>query len=766
MTPVLRRVLLLIVACTGVGLVQSVVRIAQTSVLLADDPKTAKAVTTVYEKEILPFLKKHCFACHGNGKAKADFSFDKFKDDKSVYEDRKSWDSVQHMLETREMPPEGRPKPEPTEIDATLVSIRALFHEFDRTAKPNVGRVTIRRLNRTEYNNTVRDLVGVDFKPAEDFPADDVGYGFDNIGDVLSVSPLLLEKYLNAAETILEQSIIIVDVPKSAKQKFDTFRTNSLNAAGELGKVISFEEGDYRIRCQVVADGVGDEPVRAQLRVAGKDVKDIEIKEKLAKPIAVETTVRMKAGTTRVAIAFLNPSASQSDDAKPRNLTLKSLEVEGPFNPPAVVLPESQKKLMTHKDGLAPRDAAREIVTRFATHAFRRPVQPAEVDRCLVLFDASQKQGQRFEKSVRAALYRVMVSPHFLFRVEFDPPDMPPGTPYMIGEYELASRLSYFLWNSMPDDELFALAGKGELRKNLPYQIVRMTKDPKSRSFLESFAEQWLTLRKLDLASPDPKLFPDFNPSLRQAMIRESQLFFESLVRENRSILDLIDADYTYVNEQLAKHYGIEGVKGPEFVKVKAPKGRGGILTQASILTLTSNATRTSPVKRGKFVLEQVLNTPPPPPPENVPELEDQNELKGTLRQIMEQHRANAVCASCHKRMDPLGFAFENFDPVGVWRDKESGADVDASGELPDGKTFKGPDGLKQILRQNNSLFSRCLSEKMLTYALGRGLEPYDRRAVDKIVQAVANNDYRFATLISEIIKSDVFQMRMTGDSK
>jgi hypothetical protein len=367
---------------------------------------------------------------------------------------------------------------------------------------------------------------------------------------------------------------------------------------------------------------------------------------------------------------------------------------------------------------------------------------------------------------VRTALYRVMISPHFLFRVELDPPNTPPGTPYLIGEYELASRLSYFLWNSTPDDELLSLAGKGELRKNLQNQILRMTKDAKSKSFLEGFAEQWLTLRKLELSSPDPKMFPSFNNGLRDAMIRESQLFFEALVRENRSILDLLDADFTFVNAQLAKHYGIEGVKGKEFVRVKAPPGRGGILTQASILTLSSNATRTSPVRRGKFVLEQVLNTPPPPPPEDVPDLEDQHELKGTLRQIMEQHRANAVCASCHRRMDPLGFAFENFDPVGVWRNKDGGADVDASGELPDGRAFQGPDGLKKLLRQNNSLFVRCLSEKMLTYALGRGLETYDRRAVDKIVEAVTVDDYRFGALLSAIVTSDPFQMRMTGETR
>jgi Protein of unknown function (DUF1592)/Protein of unknown function (DUF1588)/Protein of unknown function (DUF1587)/Protein of unknown function (DUF1585)/Protein of unknown function (DUF1595)/Ca-dependent carbohydrate-binding module xylan-binding/Planctomycete cytochrome C len=762
----------ILVLLTGVA-IQAAFRTGKTPAVVAQDVPLVKSDGTrvisdkpTYEKDILPFLKKHCFSCHGDGKAKSGMSFDKFKDNDSVLQDRKTWDNVQHMLETREMPPKERPKPEPVEIDTALKSIRDLFHEFDRTAKPNVGRVTIRRLNRTEYNNTIRDLVGVDFKPAEDFPADDVGYGFDNIGDVLSVSPLLLEKYLSAAELILEQTIVIMDPPKLGKQKIDVMRDKFKNTPKEMGGTAIFEEGDYVIRCQVAADQAGEEPVKAMLAAGGKNVKEFEIKGPSDKATMQEVKIRMKQGTVRVAVSLVNPTTNPAENAPKRAIYVRSIEVEGPFNPPPPPRSEAYKRLMTHKEGLPPREAAREIITRFATRAFRRPALPEEVDASLTLFDASEKKGRRFELCVRVALYRVMISPHFLFRVELDPPNTPPGTPYMIGEYELASRLSYFLWNSMPDDELLALAGKGELRKNLPNQILRMTKDPKSNSFLEGFAEQWLTLRKLELASPDPKLFPKFDNALRDAMVRESQLFFASLVQEDRSILDLLDADFTFVNEPLAKHYGITGVKGKKFVRVKTPPGRGGVLTQASILTLTSNATRTSPVKRGKFVLEQILNTPPPPPPPDVPELDDQHELKGTLRQIMEQHRANPVCASCHHRMDPLGFAFENFDPVGVWRDKDGGAAVDPSGELPDGRTFKGPDGLKQLLKQNNSLFVRCLSEKMLTYALGRGLEPYDRGAVDKIVAGVTKEDYRFAALISEIVKSEPFQMRMTGETK
>lgn len=726
-------------------------------------PPRPKAPST-YQTDVLPFLKAHCYSCHSGAKVKADLSFDKYTDDASVAADRKVWEGVRHMLKAREMPPPNRPQPKPAEVEAVTAALQALFDRADATAKPNAGRVTIRRLNRTEYNNTIRDLVGVDFKPADDFPADDVGYGFDNIGDVLTVSPLLLEKYLAAAESILDQAIVIKDTPKPTKRTFGTLRTGHTTAATELGKTLSFDEGAHTIRLKVAAE---NGPVRAMVRAAGTDVKEIEVSASPDKPATVEVSVPLKPGTGRVGVSFLNPSDAGA--AKPRVLHLKAVEVEGPFDPPPLTYPAAHVRLMAHKDGLAPREAAREIVTRFAAHAYRRPVKPDEVERCLALYDAAEKKGQRFELRVRAALYRVLVSPHFLFRVELDPAGLPAGTTYLIGEYELASRLSYFLWNSMPDDELFALASKGQLRANLEAQVRRMVRDPKSQSFLHGFAEQWLTLRKLDLASPDPKLFPNFTPSLRHAMARESLLFFEALVREDRRIPDLLDADFTYVNEELARHYGIAGVKGKEFVRVKVPANRGGVLTHASILTLASNATRTAPVKRGKFVLEQLLNTPPPPPPPelDIPELEDQKQLKGTLRQQMEQHRANPTCASCHQRMDPIGFAFENFDAVGMWRDKDGEAAIDASGVLPDGRTFSGPDGLKKLLRADKDAFVRCVAEKMLTYALGRGVEAYDRPAMTAITRAVAADGDRFSTLLLAIVNSDPFQKRTTpGEPK
>ena len=728
-------------------------------------PRSAKendAKPSTYQKDILPFLKTHCFGCHGAGKGKprADLSFAKFTDDASVVADRKLWDTVRQMLQSREMPPKERPQPKAEEIDAVTDAIQAVFDRADATAKPNAGRVTMRRLNRTEYNNTIRDLVGVTFQPADDFPADDVGYGFDNIGDVLTVSPLLLEKYLSAAEAILDEAIVIADLPKLTKQKFDSLRTGSTATAGELGKVVSFEAGEYRVRLTVGGERAGAEPLKVMLRVLGEDVKPFDVTATADKPEVVEVKLRVKPGTGRVGVALLNP-----DPDKKRVLHLKGVEVEGPFDPPPLEYPEVHKRLMAHTPGLPPREAAREIVTRFATRAFRRPVKADEVEKCLSLYDAAEKKGQRFEVRVRAALYRVLVSPHFIFRVELDPPDLPPGTTYQIGEYELASRLSYFLWNSMPDDELFSLAGQGKLRQNLESQVRRMVKDPKSKSFLHGFAEQWLTLRKLDLASPEPRLFPTFTSELREAMLQESLLFFEAVVRDDRPIPDLLDADFTFVNEELARHYGIDGVKGSEFVRVKAPANRGGMLTHAGILTLASNATRTSPVKRGKFVLDQLLNTPPPPPPPDVPELEDQKELKGTLRQQMEQHRANAVCASCHQRMDPIGFAFENFDAVGAWRDKDAGGgEIDASGVLPDGRKFDGPGGLKKLMRADKAAFVRCVAEKVLTYALGRGLEDYDRRAVNAVVQATNKADDRFSVLLTEIINSDPFQKRTTPE--
>ncbi len=717
-------------------------------------------VEAAFQKDILPFITQNCFACHGLTKARGDVSLAKYKDAATMQKDPEVWDNVLDQLRKREMPPKDKPQPTQAEVDKTVEAIHGVLAALNAGSVSNVGRVTLRRLNRTEYNNTIRDLLGVDFKPAEDFPADDVGYGFDNIGDVLSVSPLLLEKYLSATESILDQAIVVYQTPKPVKSAVGTLRLPAMISAGETGGMASFDEGDYIIRARLGATQAGAGTVRAMLRIEGKDVKEFAVKAATNDPAVYETTVRVKAGTQRVTLANLNSGRAPM-------LYVQSVEVEGPFYTPPPNYPAVHNRLMAHTAGLETREAAREILTRFTTKAFRRPLRPGEVEKFLAMFDASQKRGEQFELGVRAALYRVLMSPDFLFRVEMDPAGVTAGASYQVSEYELASRLSYFLWNTMPDDELFALAAKGQLRPHLVEQVQRMIKDPKSGSFLQNFCEQWLTLRKLDLISPDPVMFPAFNKSLQQSMQRESNLFFEAVAREDRSVLQLLNADFTFVNEPLAKLYGIEGVKGENFIRVKAPPHRGGVLTMAGVLALNSNATRTSPVKRGKFVLEEILNTPPPAPPANVPPLEEGKQLTGTLRQIMEQHRDNPLCASCHQKMDPMGFAFENFDAIGAWREKDgSGFIIDASGEMPDGQTFEGAPGLKTFLDAKKDLFLKCLSDKMLTYAIGRGLEYYDKRSVEQIAAALAKNDYRFSALVLEIVKSDPFQMRTaTGET-
>lgn len=731
-------------------------------------------------KDSIPFLAKHCYSCHGGGKAKGDLTLDADRDEQAVEKNRRVWENVLEMVRAGEMPPKNRPRPSLQETELALQGIDSVLNKLDCTQARNVGRVTLRRLNRVEYNNTIRDLVGVDFKPASDFPNDDVGYGFDNIGDVLSLSPLLFEKYLTAAESILEQAIVNDTTPKPTNMRLGGVRLTEgaggerrgvgrfLHSIGSFRVQSYFDEGDYRLSVAAFGEQAGDQPVRAVVRINGDDIREFDVTGDRSEPTRIEEKVRLKSGTKTIAVTFLNPytDPDNPDTAKNRRLLfLRSIEIDGPYDPPPQVFPESHRRIMSHAPGLTPREAAREVATRFASRAFRRPVRPGEIDRLLKLYDKAEAEGERFEDRIRLVLEGVLVSPDFLFRVELDPPDAEPGMSYPISEYELASRLSYFLWSTMPDETLLTLAAEGRLRDQLEEQLQRMLRDPKSAAFVENFAGQWLTIRKLAYVAPDSKEFPNFDEDLRTAMARETELFFESIMREDRSILDFLDADYSFVNERLARHYGISGVEGAEFRRVKLPANRGGILTQASILTLTSNPTRTSPVKRGKWVLDQLLNTPPPPPPPDVPELPETKRLTGSLRKVMELHREKPVCASCHQRMDPIGFAFENYDAVGAWRDKDGSFAIDPSGVLPDGRSFQGPAELKTILREKKELFSRGLADKMLTYALGRGLEYYDKCALDNIVDALDRNGDRFSVLMTEVVKSEPFQMRTaTGD--
>jgi len=736
-----------------------------------------------FAKDVRPFVEKHCLSCHNPEKKKADLILSAYRDELSVVKNRTVWQSVVKMVESGEMPPKSRPRPAVADVDRFGKAVAVIFERADRGGKRDPGHVTIRRLNRTEYNNTIRDLTGIDFQPAEDFPSDDVGYGFDNIGDVLSLSPVLMERYLTAAESIAQRAVLL-EAPKPP-QRPAAAQFLQPSVRGEPGArplsaakdSLSFgyrltQAGEYVFRVRAYAQPAGNEAPKIALLLDGKEVAAHEVKTTDdRKSGSYEAHVTLKEGEVKASVELLNPSKGD----KPRAVFVRRFELEGPKDS----YPASHKKIMACDPKAPHAEQTRDILTRFATRAYRRPPTRDEMDRLVRLVEAAEKRGDKWEAGIQLALQAVLVSPKFLFRVELD--DRPDSAePHPIDEHQLASRLSYFLWSTMPDEELTALAAKKELTANLDAQIKRMLKDPRSKALIDNFAMQWLQLRTLKNFSPDPKLFPTFDDKLRAAMLKETELFFDAVMREDRSILDLIDADFTFLNRRLAEHYGIADTNGnwvgrkpgkPEgdriwrgdvFVRVQLQGGeRGGLLTQASILAVTSNPTRTSPVKRGRWVLEQLLGTPPPPPPPNVPPLEDtKRQLTGSLRQRMTQHRVDPACANCHARMDPIGFGFENYNAIGTFRTKDDGFAIDPSGTLPDGKSFQGPAELKQILKGKKELFGRCLTEKMLTYALGRGVEYYDTRTLDRIGAALAKNDYRFSTLVTEIVKSDPFRLR------
>jgi len=614
----------------------------------AADPAKAS-----FEKDILPILEDYCYYCHGDGKKKGDLSLEIFKTEKDIQQNYKISEQIFKYVLAGEMPPKDRKK-RPSKKEQVLVAdwVRNSLDDFYANAPPDPGRVTVRRLNRSEYNNVIRDLMHLDFKPAKDFPADDSGYGFDNIGDVLSVSPLLLEKYLSAAEEIAAQAVA---VPSRGKPLSPT-------------RLTEFQKQYFKY------------PIPADNR-------------------------------RRIA-----------------------------------------------------EDFAREFMRR----AYRREVSSEEIKNVLVLAKQAVDAGGSFEEGVRLAVQAVLISPRFLFRWELDGAPDNPRAVRSLNEYELASRLSFFLWSSQPDDQLLRYANRGQLRKNLGKELERMLKDAKAQSFVENFAGQWLELRNLDVYQPDKKLFPTFTPALRSDMRRETELLFSHIMGGNRSVLELLSADYSFVNARLAAHYGISDVKGESFRPVSL-RGtfRGGILGHASILTITSDPNRTSPVKRGKYVLENILGTPPPAPPPDAPPLSETGKITGTLREQFVKHRQDPACASCHKVMDPIGFAFENYDAIGRYRTKDNSLPIDASGKLETGEPFGNAADLRSILlNQKREYFTRCITEKMLTYALGRGLEYYDKRTIDGIVARLKGNNYRFNELVQGIVSSLPFDMKRGEESK
>jgi len=763
------------------------------------------------------FLTKHCIRCHGDDMPKAGLALNGFRDEASVLKARKRWDTVLEMVESGEMPPDKEPQPTADELAGFTTLVHGIFEKADNSGKVDPGQITIRRLNRNEYNNTVRDLFGVDFKAAEDFPADDVGYGFDNIGDVLTVSPVHMERYLAAAEQIASR-VIIADLQPPSKRyqsarysepaggevpmqgKFRTMKADS-DKHSEAGPVFtsSFKitpDDEYFLRARLFAKTEGKKPVRVALFAAGKELTSVSSDQEIDqlagtfinnfKPLKILDTFEVKAGdeksTRQIEVSIKNLGGVQRvglalikpDEGEPMpTLYIEHLMSEGPLD----TRPMAQRKLLAGLESKPNKEKTRGVFEKLVPQAYRRPAEPQEVANLVKFVEQTVSSGEKWEIGMQRAIQAILCSPKFLFRVELD--NRPESSDaHAINEFQLASRLSYFIWSSMPDDELLALAGKGQLSRELQPQVRRMLKDPKAAALVDNFAMQWLQLGKLQTLAPDAKLFPNFNDRLRMAMIGETNLFLQEIVREDRSVLDMIDADFTYLNEPIARLYGVADTlgnrwadkpkqKGPPFrgdVFVRVPlKGdqRGGLLTQASILTVTSNPTRTSPVKRGRWVLEQILGTPPPPPPPNVPELDaEKQQAAGTLRERMELHRKNPACANCHARMDPIGFAFENYNAIGAFRDKDDERPIDPSGVLPDGKSFQGAGDLKKILLEKKELFLGSLAEKMLTYALGRGLEYYDKRAVDKIVATAAREDYKFSSLVIAIAESEPCRMR------
>ena len=748
-----------------------------------DAPPAAPPKVDQFATQVKPLLTKYCVTCHNDKKQAAGLSLEPYTDAVTAKKARDTWELVREHVDTKQMPPKKSVQPTDDERKLIVAWAESAVSKVDCQLARDPGRPTIRRLNRVEYNNTVRDLLGVDVQPAEDFPSDDVGYGFDNIGDVLSMPPILLEKYLGAAEKVLDAAVVLPKIAASSKEVFkpQNVRVTLGNKAKEKNRIALTENGsaivfydfihtgEYIFRCRCYGEQAGDELPKLAIEFNKRPVKEFSVDALEGKAKSYEARTKVTAGKYEVAFSFINDYLDPKT-RKDRNLYIEIMEIEGPINPIPKAPPEPHAKIFFTqpkvKEDRAP--AAKEILTAFATRAYRRPVTENEVARLVKLFQYADTPGESFEAAVRHAMKAVLVSPHFLFRIEKDAEPNNPEAVHPISDYEFATRLSYFLWSSMPDDELFRLAKAGELRKPgvTEAQVARMLKDPKANALVENFAGQWLMLRTLATLTPDRKAYPGFTNALRDAMAKETELFFAHVMREDRSVLELLDSDYTFVNDRLAKHYGLPDVKGADFRKVKlADHTRGGVLTQASVLTVTSNPTRTSPVKRGKWILENILGTPPPPPPPDVPDLDDEKKgpLTGSLRQRMEKHRENAACATCHAKMDPLGFGLENFDGVGGFRTSDGNFKVDPSGVLPDGAKFSGPADLKKVLLGKADPFRRNLADRMLTYAIGRGLEYYDACTLTDIVTRLKTNEDRFSSLIMGVVTSDTFQKRRGG---
>lgn len=801
----------------------------------------APAVPDGFETMVKPFLAENCYPCHGNEKQKRELNFQTFESVAALTaltEHREQWEEVVAKLRAREMPPEDEPQPSEQQRQAVATWIDRELARIDRVTPPDPGRVTARRLNRTEYNNSIKELLGVDPRPADDFPQDDSGYGFDNIADVLSLSPVLMEKYVSAADKVTRLALF---GPQALKPTLIRLRSDG-RRQGEarefpadydrtgLSLPNAFHasyrvpvEGEYVVRVFLG----GSRPAKSdpitvalwiderQMQTAVFDLESsarFEIDRQDFGGQVTELRLKLPPGDHRVAVAipriyeglparYKGPNPSTQPDV-PREFTppagaaaervallrkrfdeaqavidkiplngvrVSAVEIGGPYSHVTGPARASLEKVYTcgHLNGEHQPMCAARIVRDFATRAFRRPVTAPEVAKYVDLVHLAAEQEHSLAEGLAVGLQAILVSPDFLFRIERDRAMRNATDAYRITQHELATRLAYFLWASMPDDELRRVADAGTLRSPaiLAAQVRRMLRDPKASALAENFGGQWLQFRALESMTRDRERFPDFEDYLRVSMRRETELFIEHIIREDRSILDFIAGRYSYLNERLARHYGILDVSGPEFRRVDLSNSpRGGVLTQGSVLSVSSYATRTSPVLRGRWVLDNLLNAPPAEPPPDVPNLDETAiGTAASMREQLEAHRKNPTCASCHRRMDPLGFGLENFDAVGAWRSRDGNFPIDSSGTLPDGRTFTGPEALREILTEDRQVFARALTSKLLTYALGRGLERYDTKTVKLIAGRLPARGYTFSALVLEIVNSLPFQSRRTS---
>ena len=836
------------------------------AMLLSPSVHGAPTPTAQFRKEIQPILQEFCYDCHGDGSRKGDVAFDELKSNDAIL-NHELWLKALKNVRAGLMPPQKKPQPSAQQIRQLEDWVK--YGAFGIDAKnPDPGRVTVRRLNRVEYRNTIRDLMGVDFNATVEFPPDDTGFGFDNIGDVLTISPMLLEKYMDAAKSIVTESVPVVSrvIPEKVLPG-NRFRTagssdtsgnrNGGNRAPRDSMLsLSFyddavvsttqnveQSGDYKLGLELRVKGNFDfDPGRCRVvfKVDGRQVLETNFSWQAGKTFPFEFDQKWEAGDHGLVVE-VHPLTPVDKKINSLDLQIVSATVRGPLDQKYWTRPKNYERFFPSEipsDAVARQKYARKVLETFATKAFRRPVDARTVDRLLAVAETIYNQpGKTVEAGIAQGMIGVLASPRFLFRLEEPVAGASrKATSALVDEYSLASRLSYFLWSTLPDEELMGLASRGELRKNQTAQIKRMLSDRKSEAFVQNFTGQWLQNRDIEGATIDARVVlarddgqerqmrqqqEEFrarfaNPNaatnrtgltnsfglnnqlagtnrfggtnqpgrgnnrqrffqprvqldrpIKVAMQSETEMYFAHIVREDRSVTELIDSDYTFLNDKLATFYGITNVTGTEMHRVTLPPDspRGGVLTHGSVLVVTSNPDRTSPVKRGIFILSNILGTPTPPPPANVPALEAaEKDFKDkdhdpTLRESLAAHRNEPLCNSCHVRMDPIGLAFENFNAMGMWRDKERGQAIDGAGKLVTGETFNGVSELKKILAKDHRMdFYRCLTEKLLTYALGRGVEYYDMETMDQIVRRLDKESGRFSALLMGIVESAPFQ--------